>query len=277
MLKDAMDLIQSGNSAAAVGRLQEVVARFPNTAEALESQYQLGVAYESLGSMKDAISAYGLYVGRSPDGERADDARQRMERLLHEYEAQFPSTEKIDQDIEALRRDLQQNPQSNDLAVRLADALWMRGEYDSSARLYLAVYDRDASVAQSEAFRNRIELHSDGSYTLLTPAELTKRERSLNPLSVINLSSFSAIRDTFTQVPYYYVVTGQAVNRGDSVLYEVEVTITIYGFGGDVYDTQTIPLGVVRPGEIRALSARFSNFRDIDSIDRYDYTVSFRR
>lgn len=277
MFADAMALLQSGNAAAAVGGFHEVVARYPDAPEAIVAQYQLGVAYESLDSIKDAISAYGLYVERAPQGEYADDARERRERLLREYEAQFPSTETIDREIEALRRELQRNPESNDLALRLASALWVRGEYESAARLYMAVYERDPRLARSEDFENRIELHDDGSYTLLTPAELTRRERTLNPLTVINLSSFPAIRDSITQVPLYYVVTGQAVNRGDSVLYDVEITINIYGFGGTVYDTQTVPIGTVRPGEIRALSVRFSNFREIESIDRYDYTVAFRR
>ncbi len=277
MLADALDLMRGGNPAAAVGRLHEVTARFPDTPESLEAQYQLGRAYESLGSIKDAITAYGLYLGRAPDGDNADDARARMESLLKKYEDEFPSADTIDREIESLRRELQQNPESNDLALKLADALWMRGQYESAAKLYFAVRDRDPAVAQSAAFRNRIELHADGSHTLLTPAELTKRERSNNPLSVINLSSFAAIRDSITQVPRYFVVTGEAVNRGDSVLYGVEVTINIYGFGGTIYDTQTVRLGDVRPGEIRALSVRFSNFRELESIDRYDSSVSYRR
>lgn len=277
MLNDAMGLIQAGNPAAAVGRLHEVVARFPDSREALEAQYQLGAAYEAMGSLKDSISAYGMYIGRAPDGEHADTARLRMETLLARYEAEFPSAATLDQEIELLRSQLQTNPDSNDLAVRLANALWARGDYEPAARLYLAVKDRDPAFAQTKAFTDHIELHSDGTHTLLTPQELSTRERTENPLAVYNLASFGAIRDSFTQVPRFFVVTGQAVNRGTSMLYGVEVTITIYGFGNIVYDTQTVPLGDVRPGEIRAISVRFANFRELESIDRYDYTVSFRR
>lgn len=277
VLADAMELLRAGNPAAAVGRLHEVVARYPDSPESLEAQYQLAVAYESLGSLKDAISAYGLYVGRSPDGAHADDARRRMEKLLVTYEAEFPSADTLDEEIESLREQLQNDPESNELAERLANALWTRGDYEQAGRIYGALKDRDAEFARSEVFRNRVELRPDGSYTLLTPAELNRRERAQNPINVINLSSFAAIRDSITQVPRYFVVTGQAVNRSDSLIYGVEVTLTIYGFGGDVYDTQTVPIGTMRRAETRAFSVRFSNFRDLESIDRYDYTVSFRR
>jgi hypothetical protein len=61
------------------------------------------------------------------------------------------------------------------------------------------------------------------------------------------------------------------------VLYGVEISITTYGFGNVVYDSQTVPVGDVRPGEIRAFSVRFANFREIESIDHYDYSVSYQR
>jgi hypothetical protein len=277
MLSDAEALMESGNPAAAVGRLHEVVARYPESREALEAQFTLGVAYESMNSLKDAITAYSQYIARAPEGKHADEARERVGLLAPKYEADFPSADNIERTIESLRTQLQADPDSNDLAVQLANALWAHGDYEPAAKLYFALKDRDPSFGDSDTFTNHIEMHSDGTYTLLTPTELSKRERSQNPLAVFNLASFGAIRDSFTQVPRYFVVTGQAVNRSDSMLYGVEITITIYGFGGIVYDTHTVPMGNVRPGEIRAFSVRFSNFRELESIDRYDYTVSFRR
>ena len=84
-------------------------------------------------------------------------------------------------------------------------------------------------------------------------------------------------RDRRTQIPRYFVVTGQALNRSDSVLSGVEIDITIYGFGAQVYDTKRFRLGEMYPSESRAFSVRFSNFRNLDSIDRYDYSIRFQR
>ncbi len=230
-----------------------------------------------MGGLRDAIMALDLYLTRAPGGKYAEDARSRLARLRDAYESVFPTPKEINARIAELREARQAEPQSLDIAKELADALWVRGDYEAAADVYFEVLDRQPAFAETSTFQQRIELHPDGTHTLLTPTELSRREKERNPIQVTNLSAFSAVRDTFTQVPRYFVVTGQAVNRSDSVLYGVDITITIYGFGNVVYDTRTYPLGNMYPGETRAFSVRFGNFRELTSIDRYDYTVSFRR
>lgn len=277
LLAEARTYLKQENPAPAVTRLQGLLARYPESPEAVEGHYWLGLAYDQLGGLRDAIMSLDVYLSRAPDGQYAADARARLARLRDSYESVFPTSDEINQRIAALREARQANPDSLDVAKDLAEALWLRGDYNAAGELYFEILERQPSFAETETFQDRIELHPDGSHTLLTPTELSRREKERNPIQVVNLSAFSAVRDTFTQVPRYFVVTGQAVNRSDSVLYGVDINITIYGFGNVVYDTRTYPLGDMYPGETRAFSVRFGNFRELISIDRYDYTVSFRR
>lgn len=270
-------MIESGNPAAAAGRLHEIILRYPGTPEAADAQYLLGVAYENLGGMKDAITAYDAYLDVAPEGRWAEASRISRDRLLHQYEASFPSQQQIDQEIIALRAEQQANPTSVDTTLRLADTLWTRGQYEDAAKSYVEIAKSNTGFARSDHFRTRVELHQDGSYTVLTPTEVSRRETARNPIQVINTNSFAAIRDSFTQVPRFFVVTGQVVNRGESVIYGVTVNITLYGFGSQIYDVGMVQLGDMNPGEIRAFSQRFSNFRELNSIDRYETSVSFRR
>jgi tetratricopeptide (TPR) repeat protein len=274
---EADRLIQNGDSAIAVGRLQEIIARYPGTAEAAEAQYLLGVAYENIGGLRDAITAYDDYIALAPDGEWADESRIAGDRLRHQYTSSFPAPEALDREIDAARAALQAQPDSAEAKLRLADTLWRRGVYDEAGALYLDLAKRDPNFAASDHFRTRVERRTDGSHTILTPTEISRRAAEKNPIVVTNLNSFSAVRDSFTQIPLFFVVTGQAVNRAESVIYGVNVTVTTFGFGSTIYDTQTTTFGDMAPGETRAFSMRFSNFRELNSIDRYEYAVSFRR
>jgi hypothetical protein len=111
----------------------------------------------------------------------------------------------------------------------------------------------------------------------LSPAEVERRQIQAQPLAVTNTAAFKSGEDLFTRTALFYSVTGQVVNRSDSVLYGVQVIITIYGFGNVVNDTTTVSIGRLNPGEIRAFSVRFSNFENIENINRYECVATFQR
>ena len=93
----------------------------------------------------------------------------------------------------------------------------------------------------------------------------------------MNTNAFQSGHDLLTREKLYYVVTGQVVNRGDSVLYGTELVVTIFGFGNVVLDTNTVSFGRMNPGEARAFSVRFSNFPNIDDIRRFEAVPTFQR
>lgn len=277
LLGDARATIAAGNQVASIPQLHEVIARYPGSKSAIEAHYLLGVAYYDIDGYRDAIEELNYYLEAAPSGEHAEESRALVERLSSEYRERFPSSQDLDAEIASLQSDLTENPDSIKLRKRFADRLWLRGRYDEAGSAYLDIVAREEAFKQDPIFRQRVELRGDGSHVLLTPAEIMRREIENRPISVINLTSFRSGRDRRTQVPRYFVVTGQALNRSDSVLSGVEIDITIYGFGAHIYDTKRFTLGDMYPSETRAFSVRFSNFRELNSIDRYDYSIRFRR
>jgi hypothetical protein len=75
----------------------------------------------------------------------------------------------------------------------------------------------------------------------------------------------------------YYNVAGQAVNRSGHPLEDARITVTIYGMGQMVYDTQTASLGTLQPGETRAFSVQFSKFDNIFNVTHHECVGTFRR
>lgn len=277
LLGDARAAMSAGNAISAIPRLHEVIARFPGSKEAIEAHYLLGQAYYSIDDYRDAILELNRYLEAAPSGKHAVESRTLVERLSSEYRKRFPSSGNLDSEITSLQAELAKNADSLEIRKRLADRLWLRGRYEEAGKLYLDIAGREEAFKQDPVFRQRIELHGDGSYELLTPAEIMRREIEQRPITVSNFTSFASGRDRRTQIPRHYVVTGQAINRSESVLTEVEIDITIYGFGVRIYDTKRLKLGKMYPSETRAFSVRFSNFRELNSIDRYDYSIRFRR
>jgi len=277
LLSDAKATSSAGNPIASIPQLHEVIARFPESKEAIEAHYLLGRAYYSIDGYRDAILELNRYLEAAPSGKHAEESRALVEKLSAEYRERFPSSGDLDTEISALQSDLAKDVESLELRKRLADRLWLRGRYEDAGAVYIDIAAREAAYRDDPAFRQRVELHRDGSHTLLTPALIMEREIERRPITVSNLTSFRSNRDRRTQIYRNFVVTGQVINRSDSVLSGVEIDITVYGFGAQIYDTKRFKIGEMYPAESRAFSVRFSNFRDLNSIDRYDYSIRFRR
>ena len=94
---------------------------------------------------------------------------------------------------------------------------------------------------------------------------------------MVNTTAFKSGRDLLTRERKFYVVTGQVRNRSDSILYGVQVIVTLYGFGNVVYDTNTVNIGRMNPDEVRAFTVRFSNFPNIDDMNRHEVVPVFQR
>ena len=277
LLSDARSAIARGNVVFAVPQLHELVARHPDTQEAIIAHYLLGKAYYELDDYRSALEHLSRYLDTDPTGKHAKESRTLMNRLAEEYRQRFPSDDTLDSEIDLLRERWEAEPGSIALGGKLADRLWLRGRYPEAADVYLTLLQGSPEFARDAAFSQRIDVQPDGGHVLLTPAEITRREVERRPVTVINLSSYRSGRDRRTQQQQHFMVTGQALNRSDGVLRGVEIDITVYGFGNRIYDTRSQRIGDMRPGETRAFSVRFANFRELNSIDRYDYSVRFVR
>ena len=277
LLADGRSAVARGNLVLGIAPLQELTARYPESSEAIEGHYLLGTAYHSLGDFRAALQAFQQYQIAAPEGEHAEEVASLVEGLTSDLEERYPSQEELAVQIASLREEWSADEAPTETGAALAERLWMAGRYEESAEVYRALVLRDPEFAREPVFSQRVEVRADGSHTLLTPEEIKRREVEQNPVIVMNMSSYRSGRDRRTQVQRHFMVTGQAANRSGEVLQNVELDVTLYGFGNLIYDTKTQRLGEMRPGVTRAFSVRFSNFREINSIDRYDYQVRYRR
>lgn len=276
-VEEARRMLEAGDTTVVIPRLLQIISKYPSSRSSLDARYWLGVAYMKIKSYREAIEVFDEYLRLAPEGDYADESRQYTASLQEEYERNYWTAEKLEAQIRALTEALKANPSDIGNQLKLADMLWKRGDYEYAARLYARAVKESPEVASDPEVSTRIEMLPSGGYNVLTPREIQRREIERRPLAVINTAAFESGRDLITRERLYYVVTGQVVNRGDSVLYGVQVNVTIYGFGNMVYDTNTVNIGRLNPGEIRAFSVRFSNFQNIDDIHRYECVPTFER
>lgn len=274
-VEQARKSIEAGDTSNVIPRLMHVIGNAPTSKAAMDARYWLAVAYARIGSYRDAIDMYNEYLQVAPEGRYAAAARGEIDSLETEYRAKYQTTEELDEEVAKIAGQLQQDPGNIKLQVQLAGALWKRGDYDSAAKIYYKVIGAHPELANEPELKDRIEILTNGEFIVLTPAEIQRREVERQPLLVFNTASFRSGKDLFTREPLYFAVTGQVVNQSNSVLYGVQVVVTIYGFGNMVYDTSPVNIGRMNPGEVRAFSTRFSNFDNIDEVQRFDCVASY--
>lgn len=270
-------MIEKGDTSVVIPRVIHLISKYPDSPTAIEARYVLGLAYRDIKSYQSAMEMFEEYLRLAPEGSSAEAARTQLAELAAEYNERFTSPEELDQKIAAATERVNQSP--TDLASRLelADLLWQRGNYGESAQLYYEIVRDHPEYAQDGTVSSRVELLPAGGYVVLSPAEVQRREIEARPLTIENEASFRAGRDLFTREHDAYVVTGQAFNRSDSVLYGVQVYVTLYGFGGTVFDSSTVVIGRLNPGERRAFSVRFTNFDNIENIQRFECVGEFQK
>lgn len=275
-MESARGFMNDGQYRQAIPRLLFALEKSPEDEYAAECWYLLAKSYESIDCIKDSADAFKACMDAAPDGRFAQESRERIESLSSLYRERYPEPEALDAKIVTLLDELEREPDDVKTGLALADALWMRGRYDDAARVYVELAKNDSSVRRSQDFQSRVELGKGGGLTVLTPQELDRRNSKRHPIEITETNGFRAGRDLLSLTPRFYVVTGQAVNRADSVLYGVAVEVTIHGFGGAVFDTGEASIGTLYPRESRAFSVRLSEFPDINQVESYRCTARFR-
>ncbi len=270
-------LLERDEHSIAIPSLLQVMTKYPDTQAALDAEYYLAYTYQSIKSYREAIDLYNEYLRRDPDGQYAQASHEALAVLVEEYERNFWTAERLNNQIASLNTQLEGDPTNIAWQLDMAGLLWKRGDYEQAGQFYAGIIETDPAFYDDAIIRNRIERTASGDYLVITPSEVQRRAIERQPLSVINTSAFKSGEDLITRTPLYYVVTGLAVNRSDSVLYGAQILVTIYGFGNVVYDTNTVTLGRLNPGEMRAFSVRFFNFPSINNIHRYETVASFER
>ena len=261
----------------AIANLLHLHSRYSGTSAGIESRHLLGLCYYQVDGFIDSIQSFKDYLRLAPQGKYAADSKRHIKEISIAYEAKFPSKNRLQSEIASLEKDLSASPQSVTTKLKLADRYWKLGSYARAADLYVAAAQSDPAITRDQTFNERIDLHADGTFTVISPSVQTEQAIEREPVIVTNTNSFKSGRDLFTQERKYYVVGGQVVNRSRETIYGVEVITTIYGFANAVWDTKQYRVGRMYPGETRAFSFRFQNFRNLDDINHYESKVTYQR
>ena len=270
-------MVKAGEYSLVIPRLQQLTTQFPGDQAAIEARYYLGLSYYSIGGYGEALQNFKEYVNLAPEGENAASAKEHIQRMT---ENAPPTAVEMDQKIADAKARAAANPEDAAVKMELANLFWDAGRYAEAGKVYEELLAKWPNLLNDTVVRTRVTREKDGSYTVLSPQEAERRYREQEPLQIFNVSSFRSGRfDNWnaTANERYYNVDGQAVNRSEKPLEDVRVTVTIYGMGQMVYDTQTVSLGTLQPGETRAFSVQFSRFDDIYNVSRHECLGTFRR
>ena len=273
----ARRMVQAGEFSLVIPRLQQIISKYPGDSAAVEARYYLGQSYYSVGAFNDALHYLNEYINLSPEGEYAASGREIVAQLT-DTAREAPPT-KVESQVAALKEKLTAEPDNMAVHLELANLYWEQGQYDNAGLVYDKLLERWPLLADDLVVRRRIERSPEGQITVLTPVEVERRHRETEPLLIYNVSSFKSGRFEgwpATSNQRYYNVTGQAVNQSQRALEDVRIITTIYGFGHMVYDTKTVNLGTLRPGEVRAFSVQFSQFDNIHNVARHECLGTFR-
>ena len=277
-LAEVKGMMRAGEYSVVIPRLTSIVSQYSDTDAGVEAVYYLGLTYFNIGGLYNADRNFRRYLDLAPEGEYAAASRDYVSRLE-------VSVARRQIDLAALEARVASYPSvSGEEALaahlELAEVYWNNTEYGRAGVLYTRVLAAWPSLAEDAIIRQRVERAPDGNYVVVTPAETERRLADSQPLSIFNTRSWRSGRYRSDQYDYtnaYYNVSGQAVNRAGYPLRDVSIIITIYSFGGQVYDSRTFEIGRMAPGETRAFSMRFTNFDNIENVRRYECVGTYQR
>lgn len=274
----AQRMIHAGDYSQVIPRLMHVVSKYPETTAGIEAKYFLGFTYYQIGGYRDALAYFNEYLALAPEGRYAELGREYVAGLSDAVDG---GIERLQERIEAAQERAAVDPTQFANQLELADLYWKNRQYNEAGELYKSIVKQWPQLETDATIRQRLERAPDGSFVVLTPEEVQRRYAEAEPLLIINDSSFRSGKysgwHNLTGRDMYYNVSGQAVNRGGTTLQNVQVIVTIYGLGHLVYDTKTVGIGRLRPGEMRAFSVRFDNFDNLENVNRYEITGLFDR
>ena len=279
-LDEAARMIHGGHYAQAILRLERIVDKYSGTDAGIEARYLLASAYEEIGGLEKARGYYAEYVELAPPGEHVRLSQKSLAILRGDLTAH---AEAEDPRVVALREEMDAAPGEMTYPLELAEYLWHVARYQEAGELYVWLLEHWPGLMADVTLRQRIARETDGSYTVLTPAEVLRRSRAAQPLQIVNVQSFRSGLGGDSSLGFsnlrnrYFHVTGEAVNQGEAPLQFVTIRTTLYGFARRVYDVRTVNIGRLEPGETSAFSVRFENFDNIENIQDYECVGTYVR
>ncbi len=275
-LAQARQMLGSGEHSRVIPRLTAIAAQNPGTDAGTEALYLLGLTYYKIEGIYNAEEYFRKYIDAAPDGAFAPLCREYLRGIEGAREQRGAARAALESRV--AHYDGVSAPEELAANLELAETYWHDGDFEKASTVYARVLRFWPTLKDDVLIRQRMEPAPGGGYVILTPQEVLRRQAEAAPLAVFNVQSFRSGQfraDHYGYQDEYYNVTGQTVNRSERLLLDTSVTVTIFGIAGQVYDTQTVQLGRLKPGEVRAFSVRFSHFDNIANVHRHECTVAY--
>lgn len=277
-LLECRRLIENGAYSQALPRLLDITSSDQQSAEAAEAFYLTGVAYHHIGSLSNAAEAYQRSIDAAPEGPFAAQARSAMESIKTEVDSGYVSEEEFPALIAKVEARVAAEPNEISHRLLLADLYWKQGNFAAAGALYQKMLAEQPGLARDRVVSQRMQRQPDGTWKTLTPEEVLRQDAQANPLAVYGVTDFRSTElrgDLRYYTVDFYHVSGHVVNQSQAAVRNVAVDVTLYGFGNNVYETQSVPLGTIAPGQHRTFAVRFSQFDNIDNVQRYEYQLRY--
>lgn len=277
-LAEAKAMMRSGEYSNVIPRLTSIVSQYPDTEAGKEAWYFLGLTYFKIDGLYNADRNFRKYLELAPDGKYAALSREYLAGMEEVVAKRYANKAALEARV--AKYDSVDEPEELAAHLELANVYWNNTEYEKAGVLYTKILKVWPSLKDDAVIRQRMERGPDGKYIVLTPAEVDRRYADAEPLAVFNTQSWRSGRYRPDQYDYsnqYYNVSGQVVNRADYPLRDVSIIVTVFGFGGRVYDSRNFQIGRMNPGETRAFSVRFTNFDNIENVQRYECVGTYLR
>jgi len=277
-LAQVKGMMKAGEYSIVIPRLTSIVSQYSDTEAGIDARYFLGLTYYKIDGLYNADQNFQKYLELAPQGKYAALSREYIASI--EGVLAKSHTEQAALEERVARYDDVAAPEELAAHLELADVYWNNREYEKAGVLYTKILKAWPSLKEDAIIRQRMERTPDGNYVILTPEEVERRYADAEPLAIFNTRSWRSGRfrsDQYDYTDQFYNVSGQAVNRAQYPLRDVTVIVTIFSFGGTVYDTRTISIGRMNPGETRAFSVRFTNFDNIENVRRFECVGTYQR
>ena len=182
-LKSAWRLYDRKEYHQVITNVQQILNRYPDTKASIDAHYLLALAYYHIEGYPSAVTLFVDYLGMDPEGRYADDTRKLIQKIAVAYEKQYPSEDRVKIHLASVEERLK-TESSVKLKIEQADLYWQLGRFEQASELYVTLLGEFPELKSDVLFNRRVEMHSDNTYTVLTPTLLFKRMWRKTPLSL---------------------------------------------------------------------------------------------
>jgi tetratricopeptide (TPR) repeat protein len=269
--QEAVEAYEIGDYATALVTLENVLDRFPPSAEREELLFIRADAYHQSRNFQDARTAYAAYLEAYPSGRYRAIATQGLMRIPAELaEPQTVAAERID----AARRDLDQLlaiesefPRDPGVKYLIGNLYYQTADYAKAGAYYFEAQSLEAAYKEKDLIRQRLYIDDNGEPQAMTPSALRDLALQSDPLVVFDVYPYRERgTDALNSRLVFANVSGKVRNQAQRTLHDVVLEVRFLNALGDVLDVEVIPVGTIPPGGVRAFLASASHYDNLFNI-----------